>query len=119
MSRFCSKVTHTACANFSGAFPLTRGASHLNALGGWGWTTTVVKGEPAMGSPSRLTETSYLPRLASVCVIVYDPSPLSWHAAGTCSAAASVTDCLQLGPGGSGPSIWTSKNSPPLRERLP
>ena len=28
----------------------------------------------------------------------------------TCSAAASVTDCLQLGPGGSGPSIWTSKN---------
>ena len=91
MSRFCSEVTHTACANFSGAFPLTRGASHLNALGGRGWMATVVKGEPAMGSPSRLTETSYLPRLASVCVIVYDPSPLSWHAAGTCGATAHGT----------------------------
>ena len=86
-----SKVTHTPWANLLGAVPPTRGCSHLITGDTLVPTTTVVKGEPAMGSPSRLTETSYLPRLASVCVIVYDPSPLSWHAAGTCGATAHGT----------------------------
>ena len=101
--------------------PPTRGCSHLTTVGTAVLTATVANGEPAIGSPSRLTSTVYVPRRGSACATMYEPSPRSATAGAASSGGAVSTwpTCLPPSGPGSCHATRTSNCSPPLRARLP